>query len=137
MQKYWTGMIKAILFINICKGASTKDFRICQQHLVVNSCTPSLSFLAAIRIWNSTKNNTTWSYNSQNFIHYDIILCNIIYIWKTDINLKHVQMWMGICVCTCVIVLKSKDGKYPSVFQTIYKQEGNYKRAFYNDSQLD
>ena len=40
---------------------------------------------------------------------------------------------MCIDVCTCVIVLKSKDGKCPQVFRTFYKQEGNDKRSFYND----
>ena len=52
-------------------------------------------------------------------------------------NVKYVQMGMGIYVFTCVIVLKSKGSKFPSVFQTIYKQEGNDKRAFYNDRQLE
>ena len=37
-----------------------------------------------------------------------------------------------ISVCTCIVLL-SKGGNYPSVFRTIYKQEGNDKRAFNND----
>ena len=35
-----------------------------------------------------------------------------------------------------VILLKSKDGKYPSVFWTIYKHEVNDKRALVNYGQL-
>ena len=46
------------------------------------------------------------------------------------------QMWIGIHVCTCIIVLKAEDEKYPSVFETSHKQGGNYKRSFYNDRHL-
>ena len=44
---------------------------------------------------------------------------------------------MGVCECTCAILLISKSDKYPSVFRTIYKQERNDKWAFYNDRQLE
>ena len=44
---------------------------------------------------------------------------------------------MGICVRTRVVLLKFKGVKYCSVFGTIYKQEGNDERAFYNDSKLE
>ena len=44
---------------------------------------------------------------------------------------------MGICVSICKIVLKSYDDKFPSVFWTKKKQEGNAKRAFYSDRQFE
>ena len=46
-------------------------------------------------------------------------------------------MQIGPCVCTNVIVRKSKGGEYPLVFRTIYKQEENDKWAFYNNGQLE
>ena len=49
----------------------------------------------------------------------------------------YVQMRMVISVCTYVIVLKTMFVKYPSVFRTIYRQEGNEKMPFYNDRQLE
>ena len=44
---------------------------------------------------------------------------------------------MGICVSICKIVLKSYDDKFPSVFWTKKKHEGNAKRAFYSDRQFE
>ena len=59
------------------------------------------------------------------------MIYNGIYSSKTDMPtylLMHI----------CIIVLESKSiGKYSSVFQIIYKQERNDKRAFYNDRKLE
>ena len=58
------------------------------------------------------------------------MIYNGIYSSKTDMP-TYLLMYI------CIIVLESKSGKYPSVFQTIYKQERNDKRAFYNDRKLE
>ena len=50
---------------------------------------------------------------------------------------KACAMLTVICVCTCVIVRKSKGSNYLSLFGIIYKQEGNDERAFYHDRQLE
>ena len=71
-------------------------------------------------------------------VHCNIVLKNM-YSSKTDILTQsmYVQMRMVISVCTYVIVLKTMFVKYPSVFRTIYRQEGNEKMPFYNDRQLE
>ena len=47
------------------------------------------------------------------------------------------QLRIGNCFCTCIIVPKLKVGKYPSLCRTIYQQEGNDKKASHNDRQLE
>ena len=46
-------------------------------------------------------------------MHYSITLYNILYgSKKWYANLHNEQIQIGIYICTCIIVLKSKDGKY-------------------------